>query len=319
MTAHVTLQDFEAARARIKGRVRITPMFDPRPHGPGLDAGAGAHVLLKLECLQASGSFKARGAMNKLASLSDKAIQAGLVTASGGNHGLAVAWAARAAGAEATVYLPTSTSAAKAAKLRALGATVLIEGDVWDEANAAALASARETGATYVHPFADPAVIAGQGTLGLEILEQAAGVDTVIVAIGGGGLMAGVASAIKAVNPSVKLVGVEPIGAPTLYNSLKSGKLVTLDAINTTAGSLAPRRSMPINYEMIAATVDRMTLVSDAEMLTAARFLWQDFGIAAECAAAASLAVLMTGRYVPAPAETVVAIVCGAGTDGMPD
>lgn len=317
VTEHLTLKDFEAARTRIEGRVRKTPMFAPKPHSAALDGGAGAHVLLKLECLQASGSFKARGAMNKLGMLSESAVKAGLITASGGNHGMAVAWAAANAGVPATVYLPESTPTAKADALRALGAEVIIEGAVWDDANVAALAAAKSSGAAYVHPFADPAVIAGQGTLGLEILEQAADADTVIVAIGGGGLMAGVATAIKAVNPSVRLIGVEPIGAPTLYESLKAKGLVTLDAIETTAGSLAPRRSMPLNYELIAAGVDRMCLVSDDEMLEAARLLWREFGIATELAGAASVAALMTGRHTPDPGERVVAIICGAGKDGF--
>lgn len=317
MNAHPDLADFEAARDAIAGRVRQTPMLDPRPHGPELDGGAGARVLLKLECLQASGSFKARGAMNKLLSLEPAAAKAGLITASGGNHGLAVAWAAKTADVPAVVYLPTSAPPAKAEGLRALGAEVLSEGDVWDEANQAALKAAKARDMTYVHPFADPAVIAGQGTLGLEIMAEARQADTIIVAIGGGGLIAGVATAAKAINPAVKIVGVEPTGAPTLYASLKAGKLATLDKIETAAGTLAPRRSMPINYEMIAASVDRMALVTDDEMRDAARLLWREFGLGVELAGAAAIAVLMQGRYVPAPGETVVAILCGMGTDGL--
>jgi len=310
-------REFEAARSRIAGRVRRTPLFDPRPHGIALDGGAGGRVLLKLECLQASGSFKARGAMNKLLSLDAEAAKAGLITASGGNHGLAVAWAARTAGVPACVYLPTSAPTAKAEGLAALGAEVRIEGAVWDEANAAALQAARAGGMTYVHPFADPAVIAGQGTLGLEILEEAPDAATLVVAIGGGGLISGVSAAAKAAKPGVKIVGVEPVGAPTLYESLKAGGLVTLDAIETAAGTLAPRRSMPVNYEMVSAHVDRMVLVTDAEMLAAARLLWREFGLAVELAGAAAVAALMTGRYAPEPDEPVVAIVCGQGTDGM--
>ncbi len=311
------LKDFRDAAARIEGRVRRTPMFDPRPHGPALDGGAGARVLLKLECLQASGSFKARGAANKLASLKPETARRGLITASGGNHGLAVAWSAAAAGAPATVYLPTSAPTAKADGLRALGAEVITHGAVWDEANMAALEAASARGLTYVHPFADPDVIAGQGTLGLEILEQAPDVDTIIVAIGGGGLISGVATAAKAAQPGVRIIGVEPTGAPTLYESLKAGELVTLDSIATSAGTLAPRRSMPLNYEMIAVAVDKIALVTDPEMRAAARLLWQEFGLAVELAGAAALAVLMTGRYVPTPDETVVLIVCGKGEDGF--
>lgn len=317
MTPHPELRDFEEARRRIAGRVRATPMFDPRPHGPTLDGGAGARILLKLESLQASGSFKARGAMNKLMQLSAEEANAGLITASGGNHGLAVAWAARSADAPACVYLPTSSPKSKADGLHGLGAEVRIEGAVWDEANRAALAAARSEGMTYVHPFADPAVVAGQGTLGLEILEQAPDVDTVLVAIGGGGLIAGVATAIKAVKPGVRVVGVEPTGAPTLYESLKAGELVTLPAIETVAGTLAPQRSMPLNFEMIAAAVDKMALVTDDEMLEAARLLWAEFGLAVELSGAAAVAALMAGRYTPEPGETVVAILCGKGADGQ--
>lgn len=316
MTAQPDLKDFEAARRLIDGRVRVTPMFDPRPHGPELDGGAGARTLLKLESLQAAGSFKARGAMHKLRTLDAATAAAGLITASGGNHGLAVAWAAQSAGAPARVYLPTSSPPAKAEGLKALGADVIIEGAVWDDANRAALAAAKASGMTYVHPFADPAVIAGQGTLGLEILEQAPDVDTILVAIGGGGLISGVATAAKAIKPGVRIVGVEPTGAPTLYESFKARGLVTLDAIDTAAGTLAPRRSMAINYEMIAAAVDKMALVTDDEMRVAARLLWRAFGLGVELAGAAAVAALMTGRYTPAPDETVVAILCGMGQDG---
>jgi len=319
MTVQPGLAEFRAAAGLIAGRVRETPMFDPRPHDIALDGGAGGRVLLKLECLQSSGSFKARGAMHKLQGLDAAAAKAGLITASGGNHGLAVAWAARSAGVPACVYLPTSAPAAKRLGLEALGAEVRIEGAVWDDANAAALEAARASGMTYVHPFADPAVIAGQGTLALEILEQAPATETIVVAIGGGGLIAGVSAAAKAIKPGVRIVGVEPTGAPTLYESLKAGELATLEKIETEAGTLAPRRSMPLNFAMIAEHVDKMILVTDDEMRSAARLLWRDFGLAVELAGAAAVAALMTGRYAPAPDETVVAILCGKGTDGQSD
>lgn len=159
-------------------------------------------------------------------------------------------------------------------------------------------------------------MIAGQGTLGLEVLDQVPEADTLVLAIGGGGLIAGVAAAAKAVKPGIRIVGVEPVGAPTLYESLKAGRLVTLDRIETAAGTLAPRRSMPINLEMIAATIDRVVLVSDEEMREAARWLWFETGIAAELSGAASVAALLTGRVRMAAGETIVPIVCGAGTDG---
>ena len=316
MTDHaVDLAMIRAAAGRIQGRVRQTPVLDPAPmRGPVLDAG---RLLLKLECLQVTGSFKARGASNKLLTLDDAARGRGLVTASGGNHGLAVAYAAASANVPAAIFVPGSTPAAKVEKLRQWGAEVTVAGAVWDEAQEAALAAQKARNLTYVHPFADPQVIAGQGTLALEILAQVPDADTLVVAIGGGGLMAGVAAAAKAVKPGIRIVGVEPIGAPTLYESLKAGELVTLDAIETVSGSLAPRRSMPVNLDLIAAHVDRMVLVSDDEMREAARWLWFECGVAAELAGAASLAALMTGRHQAAAGETVVAVICGAGTDGI--
>lgn len=311
----VDLSMIQDAAARIQGRVRQTPLLDPQPmRGPVLDAG---RLLLKLECLQVTGSFKARGATNKLLTLDEEARSRGLVTASGGNHGLAVAYAAASAGVPAVIFVPESTPAAKIEKLRQWGAEVTVAGQVWDESQEAALAAQKARNLTYVHPFADPQVIAGQGTLALEILAQMPIADTLVVAIGGGGLMAGVAAAAKAVRPGIKIVGVEPTGAPTLYESMKAGELVTLDKIETVSGSLAPRRSMPINLQLIAAHVDRMVLVSDEEMREAARWLWFETGVAAELAGAASLAALMTGRHQAEKGETVVAVICGAGTDGI--
>lgn len=311
----VDLAMIQAAARRIEGKVRETPMLDPAPmRGPVLDAG---RLLLKLECLQVTGSFKARGASNKLSTLDAVARQRGLVTASGGNHGLAVAYAAASAGVPAAIFVPESTPAAKVKKLRQWGADVTVHGKVWDEAQEAALAKQQASGQTYVHPFADPEVIAGQGTLAVEILRQVPHADTLVVAIGGGGLIAGVATAAKAIRPGIKIIGVEPTGAPTLYESMRAGELVTLDEITTVSGSLAPRRSMPINLELIAAHVDRMVLVSDEEMRQAAEWLWFETSVAAELAGAASLAALMTGRHQPEPDETVVAIICGAGADGL--
>lgn len=318
MNAAPALPDIRGAVARIRGRVRRTPLLDPGPvRTPLWPAGTEAALWLKLECLQVTGSFKARGAINRLASLDPAELTRGVVTASGGNHGLAVAYAARSMGVPALIYLPRSTPPAKADKLRAWGAEPVIAGEVWDDANTAALAAARERDMAYVHPFADPAVIAGQGTLGLEILEQVPEADTLIVAIGGGGLIAGVAAAAKALKPGIRIVGVEPIGAPTLFESLRAGRLVTLDRIETAAGTLAPRRSMPINLDMIRQHVDRILLVSDDEMRDAARWLWFEAAVAAELSGAAALAALMTGRYAPREGETVVPIICGAGTDGI--
>ena len=307
----VNLETVRVAAGRIAGCVRRTPVLEAsalrEPPSPG-------PLFLKLECLQITGSFKPRGALNKALGLE---APTGLTTASGGNHGLGVAYAASVLGVPATVFLPASAPEDKARKLRGWGAIVRSAGSVFDEANEAALAHAAAGGAVYVHPFADPAVVSGQGTLGLELFEDVPDADTVLVAVGGGGLIAGVATALKALEPSIRVVGVEPVGAPTLHDSLKAGALVTLERIETAAGTLAPLRSAPLNLELVAAGVDRIVLVDDEAMRKAARWLWFEAGVAAELSGAAALAALTAGAYRPAPGERVVAGVCGAGSDGL--
>ena len=309
----VALSDFEAAAKRIRGRVRRTPLLDV---DPVMERPGGAQSLhLKLECLQPTGSFKVRGASNTAAMLSEAERGRGLITASGGNHGLGVAYAARDAGVPAIVFVPASTPEKKREAIRALGADVIVEGEVWDDANAAALSRAEADGMTYIHPFADSRVIAGQGTIALEILAAEPDVDTLVVAIGGGGLIAGVATAAKLLKPGIRVIGVEPVGAPTHLESRRAGKVITLDRIETAAGTLAPRRSDALNVGLITRSVDEIVLVSDDAMRLAAQWLWRECGIAAELSGAASVAALAEG-LVP-DAGMVSAIVCGAGTDGI--
>lgn len=313
MTQPPDLAAIRLAAQRVAGRIRRTPLVEAMQDKHELPG----RVFLKLESLQVTGSFKARGALNTLASLSREEVMRGVITASGGNHGLAVAYAGYVAQTPATIYLPRNVPAAKIAKLEAWGARVVLEGEVWDEANRAALARAGRDGLTYIHPFADPRVIAGQGTLGLELVEEAPALDTLVVAIGGGGLISGVALAAKALKPAIKVIGVEPVGAPTLHDSLRAGRLVELARIDTAANTLAPRRSEPINLEIIARHVDEIVLVDDEEMREAARWLWFEHGVAAELSGAASVAALLAGRYRPREAERVCALICGAGTDGI--
>jgi threonine dehydratase len=312
----VTLSDIEGARARIAGRVRRTPLVAAAPvrrpwPGP-------TELFLKLEHLQITGSFKARGAVNKLLSLPPERVACGLVTASGGNHGLGVAYAGWLAHVPTTIYLPRSSPPAFASRLAGWGARVVVEGAVWDDANRAARAVAEAAGGpTYIHPFADPVVIAGQGTLGLEILEERPDVDVLVVAIGGGGLISGVAVAARAIRPATRIVGVEPVGAPTLYESVRAGHLVELPRIATAAGTLAPRRSSEINLEAIRRTVEEIVLVTDEEMREAARWLWDELHVPVELSGAAAVAAVLSGR-VRAERGRVCALVCGAGTDGLP-
>jgi threonine dehydratase len=308
-----TIDDVRAAAARITGAVRRTPVLNAAPGRDRFDFD----LTMKLECLQASGSFKARGASNRAALLPQAAKARGLVTASGGNHGLGVAYAAANAGVPATIFLPSSTPANKIEKLKAWGAETRIVGAVWDEANESAMAFAREQGAAYLHPFADAAVIAGQGTIALELAEQAPALDYLVVAIGGGGLISGVAMAARALNPKLKVIGVEPTGAPTLYESCKAGRLVTLDRIATRAGTLAPRRSAQINLDLIRAHVAEIVLVNDDDMQQAAEALWFDYGLGVELSAAAAYAALRVRAFAPPAGAKVGILVCGAGIDGI--
>jgi threonine dehydratase len=315
MTDTLTLDLVKAARSRIVHHVRRTPLLRAialKEPIPGVD-----DLWLKLDCLQVTGSFKARGAVNKLLSLPESTLQRGIVTASGGNHGLAVAYAGWLAKVPATIYLPHNTPPAKAEKLRQWGATVVMAGAVWDDANRAALAKAEQDNQPYFHPFADPFVIAGQGTIALEILADLPEVDTLLVAIGGGGLISGISFAAKALRPDIKVIGVEATGAPTLHDSLKVGEIVELASVNTQANTLAPRKTEPINFEIIRNWVDDIVLVSDEQMLAAARWLWFELGVAAELSGAAAIAALQSGAYQPAAHEVVCALICGTGTDGM--
>jgi threonine dehydratase len=310
----ITLEDVLAARVRIKDRVRHTPMMPASQMRNGL---APLDVTLKVESLQVTGSFKARGAMNKVLTLPPEQIANGLVTASGGNHGLAMARTGFVAGVKTTIFLPSSVVPDKVAKLRGWNANVQIVGSVFDEANEAALAFARETGAAYVHPFSDPLVVAGQGTVGLEILDDMPDVDTVLIAIGGGGLITGTATAMKAKKPGIRIVGIEPMGSPTMKASLDAGHVVTLDAVTTRVATMACRRTDDILFAQVRDKIDDMVLVSDAEMEEAAKSLWFEFGLATDLSGAASLAALRNGGITFRPGEKICALVCGAGTDGV--
>lgn len=311
----IGLDDIRRAAARIQGRVRRTPLIAAAPMQR--EVGSDFELLMKLECLQVTGSFKARGAISKLTSLSEAEIGRGIVTASGGNHGAAVAYAGWVAGTPATVFVPNNVSPLKAKKIEGWGAKLEIAGEVWDESNRAALARAERDGLSYFHPFADPAVMAGQGTVALEILEDAPHIDTLIVAIGGGGLISGIAIAAKALKPEIRIIGVEPEGAPTLHASLRAGRIVELASITTAVPTMAARRTEPVNFEIVRRHVEDIVLVSDDAMREAARLLWLEHGLAVDLSGAAALAALTTGRFDPRPGERVCALICGAGADGI--
>ena len=298
--------DIQAARRRIAGHVRSTPV---------LEAGAGSFgletpLVLKLELVQHTGSFKSRGAFNKM--LASDVPSAGVVAASGGNFGLAVAHAARELGHHAEIFVPDTSPAAKIEGIRGLGADVEIVPGYYHEASVVAAARQAESGALAMHPYDQPEVVAGAGTVGLELAEQVPDADTILVAVGGGGLIAGVASWFRG---DVRVVGVEPEACPTLHDALRAGAPVDVDVGGLAADSLGPRRVGAIAFAAASAWVERVVLVSDEAIREAQRRLWHDAHLVAEPGGAASLAGLIAGAYQPAADERVVVVVCGANTD----
>ena len=297
--------DVEAAAERLGDRVRRTPsvVLDARPFG--------TPVALKLELLQHTGSFKARGMLNRLLAAE---LPAGsrVVAASGGNAGLAVAYAARELGLIAHVVVPTTAPPVKVARLRALGAAVVQEGSVYADAYGVALAHAERTGALLVHAYDQPEACAGNGTLALELVEQVGPVDTVLVAVGGGGLAAGVAAALAG---RARVVGVEPERCPTLHAALAAGKPVDVEVSGLAADSLGAGRVGEVCWTVARATGLSSVLVPDEAIARARGRLWGELRVLAEYGGAAALAALVTGAYLPEPGERVAAIVCGGNTD----
>ncbi|MEV7377526.1 threonine/serine dehydratase [Streptomyces lydicus] len=307
----ITMVDVEAAARRIGGRVRRTPVVAVTPEEPVSEA----EVWLKLEMLQHTGSFKARGAFNHLLAAAERGRlpRAGVVAASGGNAGLAFAYAAGRLGTRAEVFVPTTAPPVKVARLRALGAEVVQVGEKYADAYRAATERATEHGALFCHAYDQPAVCAGQGTVGLELLEQTRGeLDTVLVAVGGGGLMAGVATALEG---RAKVVAVEPENAPTLHAALAAGRQVEVPVSGVAADSLGASRVGDIAFEVARRTGVASLLVSDEDIVRARRTLWDRYRLVVEHGTAAAAAALFTGAYRPAPGERLAVLLCGANTD----
>lgn len=302
----LTTADIEAAERRIAGRVRETPVLAVEPRA----FGTPGHVLLKLELCQHTGSFKPRGAFNRI--LAAHPGPAGVIAASGGNHGLAVAYASRELGIAAEVFVPETSAAVKVARLRAYGATVNVVGQHYADALAASQARAQQTGALVVHAFDQPEVQAGQGTVAGELDRQAPQVDTVLVAVGGGGLMAGIATWFAG---RTKVVAVEPERIPTLAQALAAGRPVDVEVGGLAVDSLGARRISAASLAVAQRTEVLSVLVSDTAIAAARQALWEELRIVAEAGGAAALAALISGAYRPAAGERVAVIVCGGNTD----
>lgn len=303
----VDLEAIRRARAVIAGRLHRTPLLSSRTLGER----TGASVFLKAECLQKTGSFKVRGVLNRIAGLGPTERARGLVAISAGNHAQALAWAAGQEGVASTVVMPANASRAKVDASRAYGAEVLLHGTV-HEAFAKMEELRERHGYTLVHPFADYDVIAGQGTVGLEILDDLPDVDVVLVPVGGGGLISGVAAAIKLSRPGTRVIGVEPEGAAGLTAGLDAGRVVTLSTVATIADGLAAPMSSELALAHARAFVDDVVTVSDDVIAEAMRALLERAKLLAEPAGAAGLAALFAGA-VTLPRNTRVAVIVSGG------
>jgi threonine dehydratase len=302
----VTPDDVEAAARRVEGHVRRTPVMAMEGGAFGLVDGC----TLKLELLQHTGSFKARGAFNRV--LASDVPAAGLVAASGGNHGVAVAHVARALGHRAEIFVPATSPAAKVDRIRGLGADVRVGGAIYDEAQTAATIRAAETGALLVHPYDHPLVVAGQGTMARELDEQVPGFDTVLVAVGGGGLIAGVCAWF---GDRVKIVSVEPESIPAMHDARRAGHPVEVSVSGLAADSLGAKAIGAVPFACAAPFVDDAVLVSDDAIRAGQRELWASVRLMAEPGGAAALAAVLSGAYRPAPGERLVVVVCGSNVD----
>src|SRR5262245_28980932 len=294
--------------AIIQPHVRLTPVVT----ADGADFGLGLPpfpLTLKLENVQHAGSFKTRGAFANL--LLRPIPAAGVAAASGGNHGVAVAYAARQVGAPAKIFLPTVSSPAKIARIREYGADLVVGGDLYADALAACEAWVRQSGAMAVHAYDQPHTLLGQGTIGLELTAQAPDLDTLLVAVGGGGLIGGIAAWYGG---RVSVVGVEPELAPTLFDALKAGRPVDAPAGGIAADSLAPKQVGALMFPIAQAYVKRVILVSDDAISQAQRALWSTLRIVAEPGGAAALAALLSRAYVPGAGERVGILICGGNT-----
>lgn len=300
--------EIEAARRRIAGRVRRTPVLS-LPEG-ALARLPGA-LSFKLENCQITGSFKPRGVFNRV--LSEPSLpRSGLIAASGGNHALAVAFAARALRLPCEVFLPSIAPAIKREQLRSLGAKVTVVGDVFAEALEASDARAQDTGALSVHAFDHPAVVAGQGTLAAELEDQVPDLDTVLVAVGGGGLIGGIAAWYAG---RVRVVAVEPEGSPSLARAREEGCPVDIQTGGLAADSLGCRRVGELGFGLAQRFVEQALVVTEEAIRRAQSLLWEEIRIIAEPGGAVALAALLDGSYVPAPGEQVGVVVCGGNTD----
>ncbi|CAA9296882.1 MAG: Threonine dehydratase, catabolic @ L-serine dehydratase, (PLP)-dependent [uncultured Gemmatimonadetes bacterium] len=307
----VELRDIEAARERIQGQVVLTPCTPSETFGEMF----GGNAWFKFENLQRTGSFKERGALNRMLQLPPEQRLKGVIAASAGNHAQGVAYHAQRLGIPATIVMPERTPLVKVSNTRKYGARVVLHGSVYDEAMAEALRIRDEEGATLVHPFDDAGVIAGQGTIGLELLEQCPQMDAVVVSVGGGGIIAGIAAAIKAVRPEVRVIGVESSALPAALRSREAGELVTIPPAETIAEGIAVRRIGDLTFQMIEKHVDELVAVSEEEIASAVLLLLEREKTVVEAACAAVVAAVVNGYIAGLEGKNVVMLLSGGNID----
>ena len=307
----ITLADVQAARDRTRDRIYLSPCA----RSETLSRLTGTTALLKLENLQMTGAYKERGALNKLLLMPDADRERGLIAASAGNHAQAVAYHAGRLGVKATIVMPESTPIMKVANTRAHGARIVLHGANYDEAYAEARRLEHVERLTFVHPFDDPDVIAGQGTVALEVLEQEPELDAVVVPVGGGGLVSGVAVAVKGLRPGAKVIGVETEVLPSMLQALDAGKPVTLEGANTVADGIAVKRAGDLTLEHVKRYVDEIVTVSEEEIASAILYLLEREKTVVEGAGAVAVAALMQHKVRGLEGRRVVAIVSGGNID----
>jgi threonine dehydratase len=301
-------REFEAARARMTPHVYHTPLLTSRT----LSERTGFDVRLKAELFQRTGSYKIRGPLNKFTFLSDDEKKRGVICSSAGNHAQGVALAAKIYGIQAVVCMAANATPSKIEATRAYGAEVVLHGSIWDEANEKAQALVRERGYTYIHPFDDLQLIGGQGTVGLEIFQDWPDVDVVVVPIGGGGLISGIALALKSLNPKVRVIGVESSGAPGMKRSVDEGRLVTLDRVDCVIDGLRVKRVGEKTFDIVRQYVDDIVTLPDEQIFDAVVWTMHHTKLVPEGAAAAPVGALLHG-LVKAPAGSRVVCVLSGG------
>ncbi|MEX2536020.1 MAG: threonine/serine dehydratase [Trueperaceae bacterium] len=304
----IPIEEILEARARLAPYLPATPVKRAEGYSRRLDAA----VMLKLELFQPTGAFKVRGALNALLCLDVRARKRGFIASSAGNHGLGLAYAAATLDSPATVVLPESAPPRRAALIERLGARVIVHGEDWNAANRKALELAEREALTYVSPFDDPAIMAGQGSIGLELLEQVPDLDVVVCAVGGGGLISGVASAVKALKPEVRVIGVETEGADCMARSLAAGRIVELERFTSIATSLGTKRTQERPFGIVCEAVERVEVVSDAEALEELFRLLDEEKLLVEPAASCTLAALVAGLVPDLTGAVVAPVMCGA-------